>query len=280
MQGRRSFLLSAGALAAASTVGTVSASSIDEEITTETITKAFQSASIEGGTEEAERALRDLGLEPLVVTSQDFDLSIPEEDDDLSGASGDDQELDTEMVYGDPSNSGSYLDVAVTLPPDGADDKVVVTSSMKLKNCDNAIRNSWFSPDAVGIGYNDSDWAPVGTPTVMVTNDHDAGFTAEDVDDDALAGTVDLVNHTQAPGDSSLPDSIATLTGEFKLRDGGEWTTMWGSYSHTFSISPYGDIVSISGGTGGLGVELNAGASMAWSIAEPIDPTDAPECDY
>jgi len=120
-------------------------------------------------------------------------------------------------------------------------------------------------------------WAAMGEPSVEATNRHDVRFTTEDVDDDALAGTVNLRDQYDGrppalPSERFPPSSI-TLTGEFRLNDGIP-STLWGSYTHTWAINPSSTIKTISGGKGGLGVELEFGASKCWSLAKPSDPRD------
>jgi len=134
-------------------------------------------------------------------------------------------------------------------------------------------------PDAIGIGFNTNDWAAVGEPSIEATNRHDARYTTDDVAKDALAGTVKLQNHVdrrelEAPPSERFPPSGITLTGEFRLRDDKVPSTLWGSYTHTWALKPSSTIKSISGGKGGLGVEVAFGASKCWSLAKPSDPRD------
>lgn len=111
-------------------------------------------------------------------------------------------------------------------------------------------------------------------PTVSATHDHTARFTASDVDDDALAGTITIENHDDngAASSDSLPEASASLTGRFRLRDDGEPTSLWGTYTHTYSPVPGGTIDSVSGGYGGLEVETSFRSAEVWSIADSTDP--------
>ncbi|NGM68466.1 hypothetical protein G6M89_05485 [Natronolimnobius sp. AArcel1] len=95
------------------------------------------------------------------------------------------------------------------------------------------------------------------------------------MDDDALAGTVNIEANSPAGdgfSEEDLPEGYVALTGRFRLRDGGEPTTVWGSYTHTYSTTPGGAIEKITGGASGIGVELNTRAQTAWSIGESAAP--------
>ena len=266
MQERRSFLLSAGTLTVANTVGTVSGSGRNGGFSSETINKRVLSGVDDNGAEGARQVLEGLGLNPTVKTKRLKSAT--------RGDSGDEQQITPEYVYGKPENNGTSIIVAAS-PATSSDDEVWMTVSMKLEDPKHKMRNSWWCPDAIGIGFTKSDWAPMGTPTVNATDDHTAKYTAEDVADDALAGTVNIKNHTGgiAIGEA-LPDASVTLTGKFRLRDRGEPSTLWGSYTHTYSYIPGGEIDSISGGYGGLSIDLNTRASTVWSIANSADPED------
>ena len=260
---RRLFLRSAGALAALSTVGNVSANNRDAEPSVEAINRTFQRAVVRDGPEGAEQALEKFGLEGTVEASQDFELAKDEESED---------EANTQNKYGDPTETDSTLDVGVFSASD-TEDEVYVTAHMILRDSQAITRNAWWADDAIGIGFIHQDWAPVGTPSVTATTDHTAKFTTEDVDDDALAATVDIERQGWEYPDN-LPDSSVSLSGKFRLRSGGIPSTMWGSYAHTIAWEPDGAIEGISGGTGGIEVQTKAGTSTAWSIAHPVDPEE------
>lgn len=184
-----------------------------------------------------------------------------------------DEVLSPDRIYGDPSNSDSELTVAVS---DNyyEEDSVYITVMMDLRNDKIILRNSWWCDDAIGVGFNKSDWAAMGEPSVYATTDHEADFTAQNVSDDALAGTVDIKRQDSLSGAQILPDATVSLTGEFKLRDGGEPTILWGTYSHTVAPSPSGSIKSISGGYGGLGLTVSLSSEVIWSQANPQDPSN------
>lgn len=265
MQGRRRFLLSAGALTAAS-IGTVSGSSRNEGLSTEVVNERVLSSVDDNGAEGAKQALEDLGLNPTIKTKS---LKSARQEE-----TGDEQQVSPEYVYGNPENNGTSIIVAAS-PATGNDNEVWMSVSMKLEDPKHKMRNSWWCPDAIGIGFTKSDWAPMGTPSVNATADHTAKYTADDVADDALAGTVNIKNHAGGIGiGEALPGASVNLTGKFRLRDGGEPSTLWGSYTHTYSPTPGGGINSITGGYGGLDVEVNLRSDKVWSIARPTDPED------
>lgn len=275
MRDRRNFLkVSAGSLASLSAIGAASARRRAGGPSTETVGEAFHRGVVEDGADGARDNLRDLGLETNVEASQAFQVNENPQVSTVRGHSGSGSDVEGQMVYSDPKNSDSELVVGASPDPD-KDDEVWMAAGMSLRDDKATVRNSWWCDDAIGIGYVDSDWAPVGTPSVGATEDHTARFTTEDVADNALAGTVNIVNHTgpQATWDS-LPDAGASLTGKFHLRDGGEPSTLWGSYTHTFAGSPTSAITGISGGRGGISVDVSFGAAKAWSIAHPSDPRD------
>ncbi len=267
MRGRRKFLLSAGSLATISTIGTVSASKRDTELSTEKVNREFLSGITENGARGAKQALEDLGLDPTVEESKLANRDVSE----------DDQQVSPQYVYGDPEDTDSSL-VVSSSPAIGSDPEVWMSVSMFLEDPKYTLRNSWWCPDAIGVGYNANDWAAVGEPSVRATHDHTAKYTAEDVADDALAGTVELKDHSDKQYGSGasdrLPDATVGLTGKFKLREDKVPTTLWGSYTHTFSPDPTGSIKNISGGKNGLGVEVSLSAAKAWSKALPTDPKD------
>lgn len=271
MVNRRTFLSSAGALAAFGGTHIASAQSQRDELTTAEVSQAFQKGIMEDGEAGARQAWEELGLDPAIEVTQDFQVNTDRDQFRPESTGG--NNVRTEAVYEDPKQSDSKLLAGVSK---AGQNEVWMAVAMKLRGCNNTIRNSWWCPDAIGIGYNPSDWAAMGEPTVNATKDHTARFTTEDVSQDALAGTVTIKNHNWSGGAGcgAIPEAAANLTGRFKLRDGGEPTTLWGSYTHTFSYSPSGTIKSISGGSGGLGVSLTLDSTPAWSIAHPSDPED------
>lgn len=252
MQDRRKFLATtASSLAALGVVGQASAD--DAKVTKEEINQAAVRGNERNGSTGIKRELMSLGLNPDVTT------------DTL----GSDNVVSPDRIYGDPSSSDSELTVSVS--DNYQDDYVYVSVTMDLKSDKYIIRNSWWCDDAIGIGFNKSDWAAMGEPAVSATTEHDAGFTAQNVSDDALAGTVDIKRQDLDFEGAILPDATVSLTGEFKLREGGEPTTLWGTYSHTVAPSPSGSIKSISGGYGGLGLTVSLSSAVIWSQANPQD---------
>lgn len=219
-----------------------------------------------------EQALTEIGLDPTVVSTAVSEGDLTEAADE----STDGPTTSPDYVYGDPDSSNTELTVA-TSPVYGESNQVWATVSIALEDAKYPFRNSWWCPDAIGFGFNDSDWAGVGEPNVQASDGHNAKFTAEDVAQDALAGTIELKDRTPTVGDpvDYLPDAVASLTGKFELRDGGVATTVWGSYTHTFAPEPSGAIDSISGGSGGLGVTVSLSAAKAWSKAQPTDPSES-----
>lgn len=254
MQQRRQFLATAGSSLAA--LGVAGQASADEvKLTKEKINQAAVRGNERNGSTGIERELMSLGLDP------DVTADTLEEDDVLS----------PDRIYGDPSNSNSELTVSVM---DSYQDNTVYTAvTMDLRGAKFIISNSWWCDDVIGVGFNKSDWAPMGEPSVSATTDHEADFTAQNVANDALAGTVNIKRQDTLSGDPILPDATVSLTGEFKLRDGGEPTTLWGTYSHTAAPSPSGSIQSISGGYGGLELTVSLSSQVIWSQANPQDPS-------
>ena len=270
---RRAFLTSVGALVTLGALETVSARNRSSELSTEEVGEAFYEGMLENGVDGARRALESLGLDPAVEATQDFQMTSDEESISMGEDTGDDGEVSPQYSYGDPKHSDSELVVGVSNAP-GHDD-VWVAVGMTLDGCKTTVRNSWWCPDAIGIGYAPSDWAPMGEPAVHAGRQHEARFTTDDVSDDALAGTVningpDLIDPITC---DVLPTAGVNLTGRFRLRDGREPSTVWGSYTHTIG-APTSTIKGISGGYGGLGVDLTLDASTVWSIAHPSDPED------
>jgi hypothetical protein len=265
MQSRRNFLRSAGVLATLGTVGMVGASAEPSELSKKAVNEAFHDGMMEGGASGASQALEALGLDPTVKTTRDFQM----------GDAGNEGEVTTQLHYGDPEHSDSELVVGLSNAP-GADN-IYMTVAMFLDSPTDSFRHAMYCPDAIGIGFNKSHWAAMGEPSIEATNQHDARFTTEDVADDALAGTVKLRDQYDgrppALPSERFPPSGITLTGEFRLLDGVP-TTLWGSYTHTWAIKQSSTIKTISGGKGGLGVELEFGASKCWSLAKPSDPRD------
>ncbi|ADJ15826.1 hypothetical protein [Halalkalicoccus jeotgali] len=217
----------------------------------------------------------DLGLDPTVKSAALSAADLTQSADDLGEQSGTSPVVSPDYVYGNPDSSSTRLIVS-TVPVYGERNQVRATATMMLNDAKYAFRNSWFCPDAIGFGFINQDWAPVGTPSVSVTNGHNAKFTARDVAQDALAGTIDLKNRAPAFSlEGFLPDATASLTGKFQLRDGGVASSLWGSYTHTFSPLPNGAIESISGGYGGLGITLGSSPATAWCKAKPVDPRNS-----
>ncbi|WP_238392131.1 hypothetical protein [Halorussus amylolyticus] len=255
--------MSAGAAAAAlGTVGSVNAKDKAESLPLEAINNKFHNAVKDDGAAGAKDGFEGFGLNPIVQKSQDFKVNeIPDDDSDVT----------PQYSYKDPKESNSELITSLST----YDGDVVLGVSMILRGCATTFRNSWFVDDAIGIGFNDSDWADVGEPAVTASTDHTARFTQSDVASNALAGTVDIVNQDGGVATcDAIPKATVSLTGQFRLRDGGEPTTLWGSYSHTFGYEPTGTIQSIEGGRGGISLNLKLGASTYWSIADPSDPED------
>ncbi|WP_018258014.1 hypothetical protein [Halomicrobium katesii] len=275
MPNRRTFLLTAGSLATVGATGAVTAQRQSQKPTTDVVGEAFHQGLVRNGSEGATRALEGFRLEPSVEATREFQVN-EDVQADVEAETNDtatEQDVEPEYTYNDPENSDSELVVGVS---DAGGDEVWVAVGMTLEGLNRTIRNSWWCDDAIGIGYINGDWAPVGEPSVGATERHSAKFTSDDVAQDALAGTVDIVNHNDfgaAAGDS-LPSASASLTAKFRLRDDGEPSTIWGSYTHTFAGSPTSSIQGISGGAGGLSVNLSLGAANAWSIAHPTDPAD------
>lgn len=267
MHKRRDLLLSAGALATTSAVGTVGARR-DEGLSPKEVNKEFLSGTSEDGVKGAKQALEDLGLDPTVNSKSLGSVKQKK--------SKDEEQVSSQGMYGKPEDTDSELIVSVS-PTDGNDPEIWMSLSMKLKDPKHSIRHSWFCPDAIGFGYIDKDWGPKGTPGVSVTQDHTAKYTTEDVADNALAGTVNLENHYDRYEDSAdpeeaLPEATASMTSKFELRKDKIPTTIWGTYTHTYSPTGGGGIDKIAGGYKGLDVELNFRAAKAWSIAKPVDP--------
>ncbi|MGQ3330621.1 hypothetical protein [Halorubrum sp. FL23] len=129
------------------------------------------------------------------------------------------------------------------------------------------VRNSWWVDDAIIISYIQQDWAPVGVPTVEADDLLNAEFTTEDVKEDAVAGTVEI--ETYGAIDSPR---LVSLVSDFKLRDSGEPSRIWGGYSHNIAPEPTGSIKSISGGGQGISVELSVGAAAHFNPASATDP--------
>lgn len=266
MQSRRNFLRSAGVLATLGTVGMVGASAETSELSKKAVTEAFHDGMMEEGASGARQALEILGLDPIVETTQDFQM----------GGTENDGEVTTQLHYGDPKGSDSELIVGLSNAPGAGN--VYMTVAMFLDAPSDSLRQAMYCPDAIGIGFNTSDWAAMGEPSIEATNRHDARYTTDDVAKDALAGTVNLRNHVDrrepgAPPSEKFPPSGITLTGEFRLRNGLP-TSLWGSYTHTWAYHPHAGIKTISGGKGGLGIEVSRGASKCWSLAKPSDPRD------
>lgn len=267
MRERRKFLRSVGALASLGAVGTVSANRRKEALSTEAAHQVFHAGVNRNGADGARGALENLGLDPTIESTQDFELGDE-----------DDQEVTPEWAYDDPEDSDSELLVSVTDHWD-YDDEVYVSIAMRLRDCTYTVRNSWWIDDAIGVGFIESDWAPMGEPAVSATQEHTARYTEEDVASDALAGTVNIVDHADwytgcDTGEDSLPDATVTLSGRFRLRATGEPSTLWGSYSHTIAAEPYGAIDGITGGYGGISVSTSNLATSAWSIAHPMNPDE------
>lgn len=274
MQGRRSFILSAGTLASFGSIGTTSAATQSEMLSLQTVDETVHTAALENGAEGAKAALESLG--PNVAAEQiEIRDDEPSEEHESNLADGTNGTITPEYIYSDPNESASALTVS-SFPRTGKDDEIIVSMNMVLRGARHAIRNSWWAPDVIGIGFNERDWAPVREPLLSVSEDHTARFTADNVDSDALAGTVNIRNHNRfIASTSSLPDAIVTLSGQFKLRDNAVPTTLWGSYVHTFAPEPTGSIRGITGGVGGIEVETKTATSVAWSKARPTNPEGA-----
>ncbi|WP_155119352.1 hypothetical protein [Halomicrobium katesii] len=265
--------MAAGSIAALSTVGTASAARRTHGLSKQKVNKAFHRGIIQDGAAGARANLEDLGIEdPTVKSHNDFNVqtdpeTLTEEDDDAG-------RISPEHKYGDPENTDSKLFVSQH-NVDGSDDKVRVSVGMALRDPTMTLGHAYWCDDAIGVGYNSSDWAPVGNPVVRASKDHSARFTSDDVADDALAGTVKIHNHDKgALNPDPLPRATATLSGVFRLRDGKVPTTLWGSYNHTTSVSPTSAIESITGGKGGLSLQISPEAQKVWSIADSVDPRE------
>jgi hypothetical protein len=189
--------------------------------------------------------------------------------------SEDDAAVTPQLHYGDPKDSESELVVGLSNAP--GPETVYMTVAMFLDSPDDSFRNAHFCPDAIGIGFRKSDWASTGVPEIKATNQHDARFTSEDVAEDALAGTVNLYDDYErrppAIPSERFPPSGTTLTGELSLRTDEDPSVLSGTYTHTWSFVPIAEISKITGGKGGLGVEVDNG-SNCWSLAKGSDPED------
>lgn len=275
MKNRRQFIAAAaGSLATVGAIGRVRAAD-GEELSKEDINSAALSGAQRNGSDGVEQALTDLGLDPTVKSAAISTADLTQPVDDADNQSGDSLVVSPDYVYGNPDSSSTRLIVS-TVPVYGESNQVWRTTTMVLNDAKYAFRNSWFCPDAIGFGFISQDWAPVGVPNVSATDGHNAKFTAQDVAQDALAGTIELKNRTPASSpEGFLPDAIASLTGKFQLRDGGVASSLWGSYTHTFAPDPSGAITSISGGFRGLGVSVSLTAATAWSKALATDPSNS-----
>lgn len=141
MQNRRTFLLSAGAVTAASAVGTVSATRQTDGLTTEVINDAFLSGVAENGSEGAERALEELGLDPVVEETREFESTGRSTAVEGQPATTDDRQITIHNTYEDPKSSDSALVVSAS-PVMGSDPEVFVSVSMTLSGRDQTVRNS------------------------------------------------------------------------------------------------------------------------------------------
>jgi hypothetical protein len=266
MRTRRNFLRSAGALTTLGTAGLVGARTESTTPSIEEVNQAFHDGMMAGGASGARRALEDLDLDPKVDATRDFQM----------GEKKDAGTVTPQLHYGGPKDSDSELVVGLSNAP--GPDNVYMTVAMFLDSPADSVRHAMYCPDAIGIGFNQKHWAAMGEPSIEATNRHDARFTAHDVAKDALAGTVKLRDQYDgrppALPSERFPPSGITLTGEFRLMDGGVPSQLWGSYTHTWALKPSSTIKSISGGKGGLGVEVAFGASKCWSLAKPSDPRD------
>lgn len=268
MPSRRTFLLSTGALATTGIAATGTARRAKQAPSRDEINEAFRRGVASDGADGARANLEDLGLDPQVSETSNFQFHEKEADTKRASEST----ASAQWTYEDPDGGDSKLVTSLTDLDSWKDGDVVLSVAMHLDGCNAALRNSWWVDDAIGIGYKDQDWAPVGEPSVSVDSPHSAKFTEEDVSDDALAGTIDTYRDYNDARCDTLPEATASLTGEFKLRPGGVKSTLWGSYTHTVAASPSGVIEGIEGGRGGISVSLSFSASKAWSIAKPEDP--------
>ncbi|MFC6953018.1 hypothetical protein [Halorubellus litoreus] len=267
MANRRKFISSAGALAALGTTGIAAATKRPDELTAEEVSEAFQDGVVNNGAAGARKNWEELGLNPVVEESQDFEIH---DNTGLHTTAGPDEgsEVSPQYKYGDPKNTDSKLISGVS---DAGDGKVWMSVAMKLTDPQRSWGNASWVKDGIGIGYIAKDWAPIGEPVVNATEPHSARFRSEDVSQDARAGTVNIKN---PGGDDLYPDASANITAKFELRPDKIPTTLWGSYSHTKALSPGSNIKSVTGGAGGIELNLDLGASTAWSIAYPSDPSD------
>jgi len=272
MRNRRKFLCSAGALAALGTVGKASASNQRKGLSTEAVHQKIHSGAQRDGVEGVKQALDTPRLDSVVQQSEDFELASQNE---VKEVVGDESDVSADYAYEDPEDSDSEISVSVYTDM-FTDDEVFVTASMNLRGCSRTFRNAWFIENAIGLIFIDQDWAPMGESRVSASQDHSARFTEENVADEARAATVDIDNHSSTGGATcgSLPDATVSLTSHFRLRSGGEPTTIWGSYSHTIAPDPWGAIQGIDGGSNGISVSTSYGATTYWSIGDPVDPED------
>jgi hypothetical protein len=70
----RKFIYSAGALATLGSIGTVSGAVETDEPSTTEFGEAFHEGMMEGGADGARDALLDLGVNPVVESTQDFEV--------------------------------------------------------------------------------------------------------------------------------------------------------------------------------------------------------------
>lgn len=173
-----------------------------------------------------------------------------------------DSQIGTNMHY---TESGAEMNVILTERPEY--NRILCTANMKMDNVDSAIRNAAYSPDVIGIGFDNNEWTAVGSPSVVATaipddGSNEADFWSGSIDGGGVAAEVYLEK-------GLLPEtSYISLQSDF-VTDGHPGT-LWGSYKHTFAFGPSGSIESISGG-GPIGVTLDW-SSVVWDEMTPKDP--------
>lgn len=265
MVSRRNFIKTSTGMVTISGFGMASGTvSAEEEKNNESLTyqeklRLTREVAQEGGVDEMERAMKELGMEYEIFEGK---RTIYNENDDK--IEQEDGNFSTQDRY-----SESESDLDIILNPGDRDSRVRVTVVMTLNGHKYRARQVTSVDDVIGIGFDNTSWTAVGTPIISAQDPHDIGWHSSSLDGGGLAGAVDLSFANDGNG-PYLPEGKTILLETQLEHNGGAVGTIWGAYEHTRALPGTGSIEEVTGG-GRISVTLSAGAATAWGDIGPVD---------
>lgn len=253
---RRSIIAAVGSFTAMGTIGTVTAQNRNGKKSRKQIVESFHEDGLEGVKNEFGKQNLD-----YTVTSTTLEEKQSKESEITPNAGYDEGSSEVTIMLGEN---------------DSHPDRIWATTLMELEGVDTLATYYKGIEDAIGISFNDDHWSVVGSTYKSIQHPDDVeeegevSFYSESLEGGGLAVTVDLPVDYYIRSDPRPPETtdVSVMT-ELRNLDGVAGN-IFGTYVHQGGT---GSIDTISGGYGGLGVELSGfGSNKIFDIATDGNP--------